>query len=262
MEVRALAERILSSSPIEEKIAPPDDALTDQKPGPPVFWSFPARPEGLEVRTRKTRVEMPRPGGMQSEQARGQMLHFFANHELQALEIMAFALLAYPDTPPAFRQGLVGTLTDEARHLGLYLHRMKKMGIRFGELPIQDYFWSQVKNLQTPVQYLAALPLTFEGANLDHLPYYEDHFRQVGDTETADLLAEIHRDELRHVHFGVEWLRELKPTEATEWETYQEALTWPMRPLRARGKVYRREDRLRAGMSESFVNHLEVSFEK
>jgi len=36
--------------------------------------------------------------------------HALANHELQAIELFAWAVLAFPDTPIAFRRGLIAIL--------------------------------------------------------------------------------------------------------------------------------------------------------
>ncbi|MDP7035853.1 MAG: DUF455 family protein [Planctomycetota bacterium] len=261
MEIREYAKRILSSPRIEDKIAPPPGFLTDHDPGTPLFWTFPARPESLVIRTQKTRVPMPGPDQLADPRSRGKCLHFFANHELQALEIMAFALLAYPQAPARFRRELLSPLRDEARHLQIYIQRMKELGIAFGDLPISDNFWSKTKDLHTPLHYLATLSLTLEGANLDHLPYYEKLFREAGDDRTGDLFAQIYKDEIQHVHFGVQWMRELNTSDRSEWDVYCNSLKWPMRPQKARGKIYLRQGRVEAGMSESFIDQLEASFE-
>jgi uncharacterized ferritin-like protein (DUF455 family) len=252
MELRAFAERILASPAIAAKIAPPDDPPTDEAPGAPVFWERPARPPELAIRTRRTRVAMPKPTSFSDPGKRGLALHFFANHELQALELMAFALLAYPAAPREMRAGLYQTLRDEQRHLALYLERMAALGVRFGCVPVNDYFWGMARHLETPLHYLAALPLALEGGNLD---------RAVGDEESARLMRTIHDDEVHHVRFGVTWLRRLKEPGRSDWEVFAAHLVWPMRPARARGPVVRRASRLLAGMDEDFVARLEAVVE-
>ena len=78
---------------------------------------------------------------LEQERERGRLLHFFANHELLATELMALVLLKFPDAPAAFRKGVLQTLKDEQEHTRLYLQRMKECGIHFGELPVSGYFW-------------------------------------------------------------------------------------------------------------------------
>jgi uncharacterized ferritin-like protein (DUF455 family) len=67
----------------------------------------------------------------------------------------------------------------------------------------------------------------------------------------------IHRDEIRHVAFGLTWLRALKPEGLSDWDAFEAHLKWPLRPEKARGRVFQREARLAAGMSADFVDRLE-----
>ena len=69
----------------------------------------------------------------------------------------------------------------------------------------------------------------------------------------------IHRDEITHVAFGIEWLRKLQPLGADEWETFTSHLHWPLRASRGRGEVFQRQARLAAGLSPAFVDRLEAS---
>lgn len=259
MELRAFAERILASPSLEAKLAPPDGPLTDEAPGAPVIRDRPARPLGLAIRTKKTRVAMPRARSLGDPRKRAICLHFFANHELQALELMAFALLAWPAAPGGFRRGVAETLRDEQRHLALYLARMEELGLRFGAIPVTDYFWQQSKWWATPLHYLAALSLGFEGGNLDRAPMYEELFRAAGDERSAALMREVHDDEVHHVRFGVTWLRRLKDPARSDWEVFEEHLRWPLRPSRTRGPVVRRASRLAAGLDEAFLDRLEAA---
>jgi uncharacterized ferritin-like protein (DUF455 family) len=261
MELREFATRVLSTPTLEAKLAPPPPGLTDDAPGEPLFWDRPARPPDLVVRTKRTRVPAPKLGTLRDPRKRGRTLHFFANHELQAIELMAFALLAYPRAPRAFRGGVLATLRDEQRHLALYLARMEALGGRFGELPVSDNFWSKARDMATPLHYVAALSLTFEGGNLDRAPFYEEVFRAAGDEESAALMRTIHDDEVEHVRFGVTWLRRLKDPATSDWDAFERHLVWPLRPSKARGAVVRRASRLAAGLDEDFVARLEASLD-
>ena len=60
---------------------------------------------------------------------RGRVLHFFANHELLALELMAVALLRFPDAPHSFRRGIIETMKEEQKHLNLYIESMNRLGV-------------------------------------------------------------------------------------------------------------------------------------
>jgi uncharacterized ferritin-like protein (DUF455 family) len=108
------------------------------------------------------------------------------------------------------------------------------------------------------LDYLAGLPLLLEGSNLDHTIEFAGAFERAGDARSAALMRVIHRDEISHVAFGIEWLRRLKPADQTEWDTFQQHLHWPLRPEKARGDLFQRDARLQAGLSVDFVDRLEA----
>jgi uncharacterized ferritin-like protein (DUF455 family) len=261
VRLRDFALRILSEPTLEAKLAPPPEPLEDDDPGEPLFWAAPARPESLRVRTRSTRVRLPKPSSLGDPRKRALTLHFFANHELQAIEMMAFALLAYPAAPRGFRAGVLRTLLDEQGHLRLYMDRLEELGMRFGDVPVSDAFWAKTPHLNTPLDYVATLPLTLENGNLDHAPRYEELFRAAGDERSAALMRRIFEDEVAHVRFGLTWLRRLKDPAASDWEAFAEHLAWPLRPSKARGPEFRAAGRVAAGFDPDFIARLERAVE-
>lgn len=261
MELREFADRVLLSPVLDEKLAPADDALTDTAPGPAERISFPGRPASLLFCGRRQSPPMPHPDTLADPRRRAAAHHIMANHELQALEVMAFVLRSFPDAPAEFRQGMARIMSDEQRHTRLHLNRMAEMGMTFGDLPVNGYFWNKAQEFESLLDYLAGLPLTFEGRNLDHTLEFEDWFRAAGDEKSAGVMRAIHRDEIQHVAFGMHWFRLLKPPDQSEWDAYAAALKWPLRPEKSRGKMFHREPRLAAGMSPDFVDRLEQADE-
>ncbi|HEY2251461.1 MAG TPA: DUF455 family protein [Planctomycetaceae bacterium] len=257
MEIREFADTILTSQSIDEKLAPPAGALTDEFPGAVHRYPLPARPAGLVFCGRRESPPMPHPNSLADPRRRGMAHHIMANHELQALEVMAFVLRAFPGAPREFRAGLVRIMTDEQRHTRLHLARLAELGMKFGDIRVNGYFWGKAQEFLSLLDYLAGLPLTFEGRNLDHTLEFEDWFRQAGDETSAGVMRAIHHDEIQHVAFGWHWLRQLKPSDQTEWEAYESSLKWPLRPAKSRGKSFDRTSRLAAGMSPEFVDRLE-----
>jgi uncharacterized ferritin-like protein (DUF455 family) len=122
---------------------------------------------------------------------------------------------------------------------------------------VNCYIWEKALSFASVLDYLAGFPLTFEGRNLDHTLDFEEHFRAVGDENSAAVMRRIHRDEIEHVRFGLEWLRKLKPPEQSDWEAYQSHLHWPLRPAKSKGDTFHREPRRQAGMSAEFIARLE-----
>src|SRR6185503_11465669 len=98
--------------------------------------------------------------------------------------------------PPPFRRGVLQTLRDEQEHTRLYVERMRACGIEFGELPVSGYFWRAISAMESPMEYVAGLSLTFEQANLDFTREFARGFAAVGDVDTSQLLERIYRDEI------------------------------------------------------------------
>lgn len=261
MELREFADRVLLSPSIDEKLSPACEALTDTEPGPTERLPVPARPPVLMFCGRRESPPMPHADTLADPRRRAAAHHIMANHELQALEVMAFVLRAFPEAPAEFRAGMARIMADEQRHTRMHLNRLTELGMTFGDLPVNGYFWNKAQEFATLLDYLAGLPLTFEGRNLDHTLEFEEWFLAAGDEKSAGVMRVIHRDEIQHVAFGIHWFRLLKSPDQSEWDAYAAALKWPLRPEKSRGKSFHREPRLAAGMSPEFVDRLEQADE-
>ena len=257
MEIREFADRILHSTLLDEKLRAPEAPLTDAEPGAAVRVATPARPPELRFTKRRRAVRMPHPDGFIEPRLRAVAHHIMANHELQALEVMAWTLRAFPDAPAEFRSGIIEVMRDEQRHTRLHLRRLESFGLRFGAKPVNGHVWRKALESVDLLDYLACLPLTFEGGNLDHSLEFADRFDRAGDEASANVMRVIHRDEIRHVAFGLTWLRRLKPEGQTDWDAYVERLHPPMHPKHAQGTRFDREARLAAGMTPEFIDRLE-----
>ena len=260
MEIRTLAEHVLFGSTWEEKLIE-RGRIEDNQPGKAIATPpCPGRPKGLSLdgwhRRRKLRFSDVR--ALRTEEERGLALHFFANHELLALELIALALLKFPSAPAKFRRGLVGTLIDEQNHLRLYCNRMREVGVEFGEIPVSDFFWKSISTMETPFDFVARLSLTLEQANLDYSLHYAHAYQLSGDGRTASLLKRIYQDEIGHVRHGLLWFNRWRNQELSEWDAYSRALRMPLTPSRAKGIGFNREGRRKAGLSAEFVDELEL----
>lgn len=259
MELRAWALRVFGADTLEEKLlAPPHGlkALTDEQPGPAVPWRRPARPEHLRIAPKRRRRKFPHPTAMDREEMRIRSLHAFANHELMALEMMAWALLAFPEAERTFRKGLANILLEEQGHFRLYCRRLEQMGVSFGDLPVNDHFWRVGADIASPLDWVCAMHLTFEQSNLDHAPFYGRLFREAGDEESARLMQQIFEDEIQHVRFGARWLKQLGPADCSAFDTFARHCTVSNPVERARGLEYQEDARRQAGLDEDFIRSL------
>ena len=258
--MREAAERLLFSSTLEEKLLLAPESVSDDAPGAVVqVPDAPGRPDELRMVTKGVKAEFPGVNRLDDDAERGKMLHFLANHELLAAELMALVLLKFPDAPREYRAGVYEAMREEQMHTLMYLRRMKECGIHFGELPVNDYFWKLIAPMETPMDFVTRLNLTFEQANLDFSKHYAGLFRQVGDTGTAAVLEKIYQDEIGHVGHGVKWFRKWKADGETDWQAFGKSLSFPLAPAKAKGIApFNAEGRRLAGLDEDFISNLEV----
>lgn len=252
------AKNLLLGTSIEDKLLYPKDLVFDQ-----ISQSFnlpksPGRVKKIEFDN--SQVKFPKSSSFHLSDKRALALHFFANHELLAIEMMASALLMYPDIGSdmlQFKKGLVKTIQDEQKHLKLYMGRMKDFGVELGDFPLNDFFWRSMENLKTPTHFYSAMALTFESANLDFAQYYEKSFLAVEDNESAKIMRIVFEDEISHVALGAYWLNQWRG-ETDLWSYFSTHLPGVMTPARAKGIHFDRSSRERAGLDNDFLNHLEA----
>ncbi len=259
-----LARRVLFSGELGEKLCP-RPLCHDPDPAPPAReardWRgfVPARSSDLRFAAGSAR-RPPLPGRshLVDETARGVLLHFFANHELLAAELMALALLKFPEAPAAFRQGLAETLREEQRHTRWYLARMRECGLEFGQHPLSPYFWEAVSPMECPLDYVSRLSLTFEQANLDYAQHYAAVLAEAGDPKSASILRRIYQDEIAHVGYGLRWFRQWKESGESDWSALRRRLPFPLSPSRAKGNgaPFNEEGRRAAGFDEDYIRRL------
>lgn len=260
MELSEFAHRILFSCDVNEKLAAAVE-FTDVQPFHPASLpNEPGRPTSLALGRWKSskRVSFPTRAELLDPVKVGVLLHFFANHELLALELMALALLKFPNAPAAFRLGVAKTILDEQRHLASYLAQMKSVGVELGDIPLNDFFWTQCSAMKSPLDYVARMSLTFEQANLDFASYFRDVLVDLGDVSTAALLQTVLDDEIGHVKHGLVWFRRWKPESKSDWQAFCEALGGEINPARAKGSVFESESRLQVGFDQDFIDSLKI----
>ncbi|WP_437532669.1 DUF455 family protein [Sorangium sp. So ce726] len=286
------------STDLDHKLSPPpvpslweSDAMLSASgaaPAPPRRLARPGRPAALRISERAQKS--PGPEALRNPARRAQLFHAFLHHELQAAELMAWALLAFPETPRAFRGGLVRIALDEVRHMRLYAAYLAAIGHRFGDFPVRDWFWTRVPAAASPAQFVAVMGMGLEGGNLDHTARFAERFRAIGDVEGAALTERVCAEEIPHVRFGVRWFRRFTqasgsagqaapstsaaanpaaageaaphgPDDVTQhgpsdFEAWVRHIPPPLSPLLMRGEPMNRRDRSRSGLSEPFLDAL------
>ncbi len=253
--VEEWARRYIASSDLATKCEPA---------APPAAWAdiedefdvpeSPGRPPELD-RIERTARSLKRTQ-LANPRRRAQLLHTFWHHELQAAELMCWAILRFRDTPLAFRRGLLGVALDEIRHMGLYAAHIESLGHGLGEFPVRDWFWKRVSSCASPLQFVALMGIGFEGGNLDHTQRFETWLREVGDEAGAELQRRVGDEEVAHVRFAWKWFREWTGLEADDDEAFARwsaELVEPLSPQLMRGADLDLARRRRAGLGEPFL---------
>lgn len=241
------ARAYIASTSLAHKLAPDELVL----PGPTDIPIKPGRPP--ELRTTE-RADKPR--GLGSASSRARMLHRFFHHELQAAELMCWAVLAYPNAPLEFKEGLIRIALDEIRHMNMYAAQIERLGHRIGDFPVRDWFWERVPLCPDPASFCAVMGLGLESANLEHAGDFAARLRAAGDEESARVQELVGLEEIAHVRFGVKWFVHFRG--ALEFSAWSAALPPPLSPMLMRGQPLARAPRRRAGQPDAFLDELEA----
>jgi uncharacterized ferritin-like protein (DUF455 family) len=248
--VERWAWEYIRTTSLEAKLRPGPLPEAWEASPPPRRLDGPGRPPELALRTKA-----PKTRGLGAPLGRARALHTFLHHELQAAELMAWALLAFPAAPREFRQGLARIAQDEVRHMHLYAGQLRRLGHPVGAFPVRDWFWERVPTCVDPLSFVAAMGLGFESANLEHTASFAARFRQAGDEEGARVQEIVGQDEIEHVRFGARWFVTLAGS--LDFATWRASLPKPLSPMLMRGRPLQREARLEAGYSREFLDQLE-----
>lgn len=249
-DLAEIAAAIVRAETLAGKLAIIPRGCPDRPGRPALRIEAPGRPPQLRIAPAK-KAKVPPVEGMADPLQRSRILHALANHELQAVELFAWALLAFPDAPARFRRGLAAILGEEQRHMQLYTGRLEAHGHQFGDWPVTGHFWHHIERIHSPRDFACVMGLTFENANLDFAQDYARGARQAGDEATAEVLEQVHREELRHVRFAWRWMQ--KWSEGSVWQSYIDSLTPPLSPGRARGRSMCETSRRKAGLDAEFI---------
>lgn len=258
-QIEDWAEAYILSTDFASKLAPLKPPTDFRASAVPLREIRPGR--GPEFRVSEHGIKSSGKRQLASVAARARLIHTFLHHELQAAELMAWAILAFPDAPEKLKRGLLGILLDEVRHMNLYAEILAERGFALGAFEVRDWFWERVPNARTIDSFLATMGIGFEGANLDHTARFARRFREAGDERAAAAQELVGKEEIPHVRFAMTWFMELSPrVRAGEpfFEAFRASLPEPLSPVLMRGPNVERGPRRRAGQDEAFLESLQA----
>jgi uncharacterized ferritin-like protein (DUF455 family) len=251
--INEYCKHILLSGNLEDKLSSAPENLIDIIENI-TFPDLPARNKKIALTNEKSKI--PRLEHLNSPINRAICLHHFANHELMAIELFAYALLKFQNIDSEHRKDLFLTLKDEQKHFKLYLKRMNELGLDFGEKPLNSIFWKFLPKMSNFEKFSAVMSITFEGANLDYSLVYRNSFEKFEDKNSAEIMNIIYHDERKHVRRGVKVIENRPNSKITDWDYYRQLLDPPLTPRRAKGYFFIPDSRRKLGLSETFIQNL------
>ena len=248
-DVEAWAEHYVSSTDLRVKLQPPQTPAQFRADAIPRRLSEPGRPAQFRRARRGERT--PKLEALKQPHNRARALHAFFHHELQAAELMCWALLAFADAELEFRKGLLGICLDEIRHMNAYREHIESLGCKVGDFGVRDWFWKRVPSCPTKLAFVAVMGMGLEAANLEYASDFAARFRVAGDEQGALIQERIAKEEVSHVGFATRWFALW--TGGCDFETWAAQLPPPMSPWVMHGSPIASEARQRAGMSPDFI---------
>ena len=248
-DVEAWAQHYVSTSELRFKLAPPAPPARFRDNAEPLRLSEPGRP--VELRAARRGERTPKLEALKEPHYRARALHAFFHHELQAAELMCWALLAFADAEVEFRKGLLGICLDEIRHMNLYREHIEALGSRIGDFGVREWFWKRVPSCPSKLSFVAVMGMGLEAANLEYAADFAARFRAVGDEVGARIQERIAKEEIAHVGFATRWFT--RWTGGCDFETWAAELPMPLSPWVMHGTPIAEGARQQAGMSAEFI---------
>lgn len=256
MYIDELIESILIGSELKDKVFSFGELKYRSYNSFKSTLSLPGRNSNYEFSSERT--PFPKLNPNTSSRDIGKIIHFFANHELLAIELLAYALMKFPDSDISFKKMIVQTIREEQYHFNLYQNRLKELGISFGDFPVNGNFWHLLEKVQNPNEFVCGMNLTFEQANLDFALEFKKKFREIGDKKTSEILNIVLEDEVSHVSRGVYYLKKCNTKSLSLWQNYLANLPFYISPVKGKGSLFSEEYRKKSNLDDEFIKQIKV----
>jgi uncharacterized ferritin-like protein (DUF455 family) len=188
-------------------------------------------------------------------QLRAQLHGIFVG-ELQALEAASRTLWDFPDAPWEFKMNMARQCWDEARHVQIFEKLIDHVGGAIGEFP-ENTFLYDTSCVDDPVLRVAGVNRCLEGLACDAFRSLVDYGRATGDDVIAQAVDFVLADELTHVRFGSEWVREFTRGDPERARRAAEFQRETDTRFSFGTRAIAREERIEAGFSEAELAELD-----
>jgi uncharacterized ferritin-like protein (DUF455 family) len=154
-----------------------------------------------------------------------EFLHRQMNEEVNGLEISARALSDFPEADWDLRLLVARQCADEARHAQAFRRLFEARGGTVGEYPVLNFQYRIITRIDSLVGRLAVQNRSFEAEGLDAISAGVGEARARGDHAMAELYDAQLADEIGHVRYANDWIREATRRDPRSLLRVAEALT-------------------------------------
>jgi uncharacterized ferritin-like protein (DUF455 family) len=204
------AARCLDCASVADKLTLTDAIAQEFAAGLLDIDDAPApKPIGVPGRPPRPQLVAPRQlpqRGLGSASGRAALIHAVAHIEFNAINLAWDAVYRFRGLPPDYYRDWIGVAVDEARHFRLLEARLAQLGCAYGDFDAHDGLWEMaVKTAGSCLERMALVPRVLEARGLDVTPAMIARLRMAGDSDSAEILAVILREEVAHVAAGSRW---------------------------------------------------------
>ncbi len=188
---------------------------------------------------------------------RAAFIHAIAHIEFNAINLAWDAVYRFRGMPDAYYRDWISVASDESRHFRLLAARLDELGFGYGDFDAHNGLWEMaVATQHSCLERMALVPRVLEARGLDVTPGMIHRLRSVSDAETADILALILREEVRHVAIGSHWFAWCCANAGVDTESTFERLIHA-HAMGAIRRPFNHPDRRQAGFSDTELQLLE-----
>ncbi len=162
-----------------------------------------------------------RPGDPATQTRLKLRMHGIYVGELQALEGAGRSLWDFPDAPWEFKMNMARQCWDETRHVQIYEKLLEHVGGTPGMFP-ESTFLFECACADDPALRVAGVNRGLEGLACD---VFRDMIRfaeEIGDEKMRQAIDYVLADELTHVRFGSEWVKEFTKDDPARFQRAQD----------------------------------------
>jgi uncharacterized ferritin-like protein (DUF455 family) len=137
-----------------------------------------------------------------------EFFHRQMNEEINGLENASQSLADFQDADWNVRMSIARQCSDEARHVDMFRRIFEARGGKVGEYPVLNFQYRIVANLGDLVSRLSVQNRSFEAGGIDAVSFGIEEARKRGDFDVVALFEMQQADEITHVRFANEYVRD------------------------------------------------------